>query len=115
MSKSYLAPTPCLEPGCAAHAINQGRCQEHQRIAFAGSTRRRRLPPDWNIRRAQVLRRDRGICYLCGKPGADTVDHIEPNDDHSLTNLGAVHDRVAPHCHRYKTSGEGHSARGSRG
>jgi 5-methylcytosine-specific restriction protein A len=54
-----------------------------------------------------VLKRDNGICYLCGEPGADTVDHIVPNDDHGLTNLAAVHDRVPPHCHRSKSSTEG--------
>lgn len=54
-----------------------------------------------------VLRRDKGICYLCGGEGADTVDHIVPGDDHSLGNLAAVHDRIAPHCHRIKSSREG--------
>jgi 5-methylcytosine-specific restriction protein A len=57
-----------------------------------------------------VLKRDRGVCYLCGKPGADRVDHVIPNDDHSLENLKAVHDAVAPHCHRFKSSQEGTKA-----
>lgn len=58
-----------------------------------------------------VLKRDSGICYLCGEEGADTVDHIIAGDDHSLTNLAAVHDRTPPHCHRYKTSQDAHAAK----
>lgn len=102
-----LAPTPCLEVGCHEHATHQGRCQTHQRPAWYGSTRKQRLPKDWTTRRLIVLKRDKGICYLCGQQGADTVDHIQQGDDHSLTNLAAVHDRVPPHCHRAKSSKEG--------
>lgn len=109
-----LAPTPCLEAGCPNHAKRQGRCENHQK-AWVGSTRRERLPKDWGTRRMIVLRRDKGICYLCGGEGADTVDHIVPGDDHSLGNLAAVHDRIAPHCHRKKSASEGHQAqRGNR-
>jgi 5-methylcytosine-specific restriction protein A len=58
-----------------------------------------------------VLRRDKGICYLCGEAGADTVDHIVAGDDHSLPNLASVHDRIPPHCHRLKSSNEGNEAK----
>jgi 5-methylcytosine-specific restriction endonuclease McrA len=34
--------------------------------------------PGWNRRRALVLKRDGGVCQLCGGDGADTVDHIVP-------------------------------------
>lgn len=105
-----LAPTPCLETGCPDKAVHYGRCQQHQRPAWYGSTRKQRLPKDWAARRLIVLRRDQGICYLCGQPGADTVDHVTPGDDHSLNNLKAVHDAVEPHCHRAKSSQEGHTA-----
>ncbi|MFE3453668.1 HNH endonuclease [Nonomuraea sp. NPDC059194] len=33
-------------------------------------------PTDWSRRRTAVLRRDRGVCYLCGRVGADEVDHV---------------------------------------
>lgn len=100
------APTPCLEPGCHDHVVNKGYCQAHQRPAFANNFRKMRLPKDWRTRRLIVLKRDNYTCYLCGGEGADTVDHIIPNDDNSLDNLAAVHDRVPPHCHRAKTAAD---------
>ena len=44
----------------------------------------------------KVLRRDGGICHLCGHPGATTADHLIPHahggtDD--LDNLAAAHVR----------------------
>ena len=74
-----------------------------------GSTRRSRLPKNWPALRTAVMRRDRGICYVCGGPGADTVDHVEQGDDHSMGNLAAIHDRTPPHCHRAKSAAEGHA------
>lgn len=106
-----LAPTPCLDSPCPLPAIRGGRCKEHQRPAWLGSNRKLDLPKDWRTRRLIVLKRDKGICYLCGEANADTVDHIKAGNDHSLNNLAAVHDRVAPHCHRYKTSQEGHAGK----
>jgi len=109
---NMTAPTPCLTQGCYEPVVDHGRCETHKRPAFEKSTRKQRLPKDWNTRRQIVMARDKGICYLCGGEGADTVDHIKQSlqDDHSLGNLGSVHDRVYPHCHRYKTAAEGHEA-----
>lgn len=49
----------------------------------------------------RILRRDNGICHLCGQPGADTADHLIPwsqfpadqqhRADHP-SNLAAAHD-----------------------
>jgi 5-methylcytosine-specific restriction endonuclease McrA len=111
MNAAHLAPTPCLETDCRDHATRYGRCEQHQRPAWFGSTRKQRLPKDWTTRRLVVLKRDKGVCYICGEPGADTIDHVIPGDDHSLHNLKAVHDKVAPHCHRTKSSTEGHQAK----
>lgn len=79
---------------------------------WKGSTRRSRLPPDWASHTVpRILHRDHHLCYLCGHAGADTIDHIQPGDNHADWNLAAVHDRNPPHCHRYKSSAEGHTAR----
>ena len=104
------APTPCLRHGCNNLAVNLGACQAHQPLPWEGSTRKQRLPKDWNTRRLIVLKRDKGICYLCKGDGADTVDHINAGDNHDLSNLAAVHDRVEPHCHRAKSAREGQEA-----
>ena len=106
-----LAPTPCLQAGCNQHATYQGRCEQHQRPPWQGSTRKQRLPKDWHTRRLIILKRDKGICHICQQPGADTIDHITPGDNHELNNLAPIHDRVQPHCHRYKSSKEGNDAK----
>lgn len=72
------------------------------------SPRRARLPDDWQQRRSEQLRRDKGICQKRG-PGcvvrATHVDHIIPGDDHSqLQSLCKV-------CHGKKSAQEGVNAR----
>jgi 5-methylcytosine-specific restriction endonuclease McrA len=42
----------------------------------------------------RVIRRDGGICYLCGQPGADSADHLVPESrggTTTLDNLAAAH------------------------
>lgn len=42
----------------------------------------------------RIIRRDNGICWICGQPGADTADHIIPVADGGTddeTNLAAAH------------------------
>lgn len=76
-----------------------------------GSARRSRLPADWPRRRLRVLRRDRYACQVveggrkCNAP-ANEVDHVNPGDDHSLTNLQAI----CREHHGRKSSAEGHAA-----
>jgi 5-methylcytosine-specific restriction protein A len=65
---------------------------------------------EWKRTRTRVLARDKGICYVCGHPNADQVDHKTPlaeggTDDDD--NLGAIHGIP---CHRDKTLAE--AARG---
>lgn len=81
-------------------------------MGWEGSTRKQRLPPDWQRRRATVLRRDR-FCMLrthCNGAPATEVDHRTAGDDHSLGNLqGACHT-----CHAAKSAREGVDARNAR-
>lgn len=53
--------------------------------------------------REYVLRRDGGICWICGKPGATTIDHIKPKSTHPQlmwepTNLKAAHGPATGTC-----------------
>jgi 5-methylcytosine-specific restriction endonuclease McrA len=65
---------------------------ERRRNPWAGSTRKSRLPVDWERLRAVVLQRCSFRCEWnedgsrCPYPATD-VDHITPGDDHSLANL----------------------------
>jgi 5-methylcytosine-specific restriction endonuclease McrA len=57
----------------------------------------------WQRIKARVIRRDGGICHLCGQPGADSADHLVPwsqggTDD--MSNLAAAHHNTPPHCNR---------------
>lgn len=107
------AATVCPIPGCPelAPCPHHPRAPRTSRRPWAASSRLSRLPVDWYKTRARVLRRDRRICWICNGPGADAVDHVIPGDDHSESNLRAVHHNVAPYCHRRKSSAEGHAAR----
>ena len=74
------------------------------------SRRTKPLPPNWGRTHRRILRRDRGICYVCGGAGAKAVDHIVPvsqggSEDDS--NLKAIHGKP---CHERKSSLEGVAA-----
>lgn len=48
----------------------------------------------WQRLKARIIRRDGGICHLCGKPGADTADHLVPHShggSDAPANLAAAH------------------------
>jgi 5-methylcytosine-specific restriction enzyme A len=77
---------------------------------WQGSTRKARLPRNWPAIRSRILKRDGGVCHVCLGPGADGVDHLVAGDDHSDSNLAAIHHNVAPFCHRGKSSREGGQA-----
>ncbi|MFY1688164.1 HNH endonuclease [Plantactinospora sp. WMMB782] len=81
-------------------------------MAWEGSNRRSRLPPDWETRRATVLKRDNYRCKVrvdgrrCNEP-ANEVDHIKRGDNHALSNLQAI----CNEHHKAKTSREGNEAK----
>lgn len=100
------ASTVCAEPGCPTITETGSHCAAHTPPAWSGSTRRRRLPKNWERTRARILRRGNHRCYICGGRATE-VDHINPGDDHSEANLAAI---CAP-CHRSKSAREGRAAR----
>jgi 5-methylcytosine-specific restriction enzyme A len=103
----------CAEPGCPA-LTGTGRCPEHTRPAWSTSTRKQRVGLSGYAeqqRSGEIIRRDRGICHVCGNPGADQADHIvalgEGGPD-SPENMAAIHARP---CHQRKTAAESARAR----
>lgn len=85
---------------------------ERGRPAWEGSTRKVRLPANWETEiRPAVLVRDGYRCQLRFADvcvgGATDVDHKKRGDDHRMENLQSA---CGP-CHRRKSSMEGAAAR----
>lgn len=88
--------------------------------SWQGSTRKQRLPDDWETRcKPQALERNpKRICHWCGVEGGDELDHIIPGDDHRQENLDWIHGWRAVragvsrrNCHGEKSSAEGNRAK----
>ena len=63
-------------------------------------------PPGWDATKRRIMRRDHGICHVCGKPGANEIDHVVPHFEggsHDDSNLAPIHKDP---CHKRKTSAE---------
>ena len=54
----------------------------------------------WRRMRLAVLARDAGICWMCGRPGADQADHypirLKDGGPSTMDNLRAAHGRKQP-------------------
>jgi 5-methylcytosine-specific restriction endonuclease McrA len=51
-------------------------------------------PLGWAKTVRRIIERDRGICWICGLPGANSADHLIPRSkggNHSDANLAAAH------------------------
>lgn len=89
----------CRRSGCPE--LRPCPVDGHEPKAWAGSTRRATLPPDWERRRQRILRRDvtcrlsLPVCTIL----ATEVDHIDDPDDHEPPNLRGV----CPPCHAQHT------------
>lgn len=72
-------PRPCL--GCSRATRHGSRCP-----SCAGSQERKRgttaqrFGPGWQRISREVIQRDNGVCHICGRPGADTADHLQPRN-----------------------------------
>lgn len=67
---------PCPDSALVLLGSRCARCQ-------ADMDRRRgktseRMGKGWARISKQVIKRDKGVCWICGLPGADTADHLIP-------------------------------------
>lgn len=79
------ARTVCAVHGCPEPAVKRGRCDRHVRRVNGYQ---------WRRLVHAVVERDGGVCWLCGKGGADTADHVRrvrDGGDDDLRNLRAAH------------------------
>lgn len=85
------------------------------RPAWSGSDRRKTLPKNWPTLRAEADRRNpEHVCWKCGRPGGEAVDHMNGNpQDHRQDNLDWIHDwrsvkagRSPINCHAEKTASD---------
>jgi len=97
---------PCAEPRCPV-LVSTTYCDTHAPAPYASSTRRQRLPANWNTLRRQVLRRDNYTCHICGRYGP-RVDHVIAGDDHRPSNLAPI----CLDCDRAKSGHEGGTTQG---
>ena len=108
-----LPPRPCPTARCRNMTTRNGRCDDHQPIAWASSVGKtpteRGYGAAWRKLRNLALKRDSHLCQLCLRNGivtlATEVDHIlnkARGGTDSMDNLQSV----CRSCHRLKTHKE---------
>jgi 5-methylcytosine-specific restriction endonuclease McrA len=90
-------------------------CPTHRKVAWQDSRRSERSAlSGWaQQRRAHAILEHDDTCHVCGRLGADQVDHVIPLAEggaDNRTNLAPIH---AVPCHRDKTLDEASRARGA--
>jgi 5-methylcytosine-specific restriction protein A len=106
----------CVKQGCPTLTMNT-HCDTHKPKAWANSKRKHSLTLSGSQiqkRRKRILSLYLDTCHVCGKRGADQVDHLTPlseggSDDDA--NLAPIH---AEPCHREKTAAEAQRGRRAR-
>ena len=110
-------PSRCTSKGCGRFATYRSRCDEHQptgwyeyRRTKGTNTTAERLgirQSTWDRLRQDTMSRHGGVCYWCGRYGADHVDHIQAvglgGSKTDPDNLALIHSEP---CHREKTAQE---------
>ena len=116
MGRRRTASKTCPQPGCP----QLQPCPEHPNTAWANSRRSERVRSGSAQQRdaAFVMRRDGGICHVCGLSGATEVDHViptfegQPGEDlDTVANKAPIHKTP---CHVEKTAAESKRARAQR-
>lgn len=101
----------CSQLGCP-NLTRGSYCDEHTPEPWQRSKPRSTLSGWKQQQRARrVIRRDGGICHVCGLPGADQADHVIPTSEggeDTEANMRAIHSLP---CHRDKTLAEAQRAR----
>ena len=106
----------CSDPQCP----NLQPCPTHFKEPWSGSKRKERIACTSGRKRSGsreqkqarfIMRKYDGICYVCDKPGADEVDHVDPlcaGGADTLANKRPIHTEP---CHQNKTQAEAARAR----
>lgn len=110
-------PQRCTYPGCP-NLTTRSRCPDHTDSGWRERPTPRAKPRttydrlgisqhQWEHLRRITFARHGDICHVCGKPGADQVDHIiAVSLGGSATDLGNLAPIHSEPCHRIKTARE---------
>lgn len=113
----------CSKPACPKFVKGERFCPAHQPVTGwvrspSRAAKSRLRGPELTKRNNYVMRRDGRICHVCGREGADEVDHKVPlwefvagiakGDPETLDNVGPIHSKP---CHRNKTAAEAAKAK----